>query len=273
MKRSVTFPEKIQGKNHWRTTSREVAFALARRAKHLNALAPAVLSRFAKPPHYLPPAREDAAPEPNSITVSLVRISPGYLDDDGLIGGCFVALRDGVATWLGLDDRDARVTFEYLQQGCPVNESACRIVVADLMPGDDEHHIMEGVPTRLAAPVKRAPWGRGGLELEPRPQVPKEAEQRVITFRNAFARLPWDPPGVVTDLPKITIDAPPYIREMAPTSVTRSDVAGRIGPGQIVTLYRHEEDIPVLGGIVWIYRERPPAPAQPHTETEGDRTP
>ena len=47
--------------------------------------------------------------------VKLVRVSPRELDDDNL-RGALKACRDGVADWLGVDDRDARVVWEYGQE-------------------------------------------------------------------------------------------------------------------------------------------------------------
>lgn len=49
------------------------------------------------------------------VTVTLVRCSLGTCDDDNL-AGAFKAIRDEVANWLGIDDRDARVTWVVEQQ-------------------------------------------------------------------------------------------------------------------------------------------------------------
>ena len=48
-------------------------------------------------------------------TVRLVRVGPRDLDLDNLIGGG-KAIRDQIAEWLGVDDADPRVTWEYAQQ-------------------------------------------------------------------------------------------------------------------------------------------------------------
>jgi hypothetical protein len=52
---------------------------------------------------------------PLPICVALVRISPRALDDDNL-RSALKAIRDGIADWLGIDDRDARVRWEYEQR-------------------------------------------------------------------------------------------------------------------------------------------------------------
>lgn len=50
------------------------------------------------------------------LTVTLTRIAPSSgLDDDNL-RGALKACRDGVADALGVDDRDARVTWRYDQR-------------------------------------------------------------------------------------------------------------------------------------------------------------
>lgn len=47
--------------------------------------------------------------------VTLTRIAPRPLDGDNL-QSALKALRDGVADWLGVDDRDPRVTWNYGQR-------------------------------------------------------------------------------------------------------------------------------------------------------------
>lgn len=48
-------------------------------------------------------------------TVRLTRVSPRSLDDDNL-RGALKAVRDEVASMLGVDDRDPRVTWAYAQE-------------------------------------------------------------------------------------------------------------------------------------------------------------
>jgi hypothetical protein len=49
------------------------------------------------------------------VVVRLVRIAPRELDTDNLAGG-FKAIRDGIADWLGINDNDCRVTWQYAQE-------------------------------------------------------------------------------------------------------------------------------------------------------------
>lgn len=48
-------------------------------------------------------------------TVLMTRVAPRPLDDDNL-RGALKAVRDGIADWLGVDDRDPRVKWEYGQR-------------------------------------------------------------------------------------------------------------------------------------------------------------
>jgi hypothetical protein len=58
--------------------------------------------------------RNSEAPLPLPCTVLLTRVAPRELDDDNL-RGALKAVRDQVATVLGVDDRDKRVRWEYAQ--------------------------------------------------------------------------------------------------------------------------------------------------------------
>lgn len=49
------------------------------------------------------------------LVVMLERQSRGVLDDDNL-RGAFKGVRDEIALWLGIDDRDPRVRWSYAQQ-------------------------------------------------------------------------------------------------------------------------------------------------------------
>lgn len=49
------------------------------------------------------------------ITIVLTRVAPRKLDGDNLQSG-FKAVRDGVAQWLGVDDGDDRLDWQYRQR-------------------------------------------------------------------------------------------------------------------------------------------------------------
>lgn len=71
--------------------------------------------------------------------VTLARISPRQLDDDNL-RGALKAVRDGVADALGVDDRDPRVTWRYVQfKGEPrTHEVAITIRPREVPMSDDD---------------------------------------------------------------------------------------------------------------------------------------
>lgn len=53
--------------------------------------------------------------KPLPATVTLTRLSPRLLDDDNL-RQALKATRDGIADWLGVDDRDPLIRWEYDQK-------------------------------------------------------------------------------------------------------------------------------------------------------------
>jgi hypothetical protein len=65
---------------------------------------------------------------PVPCTVLLTRIGPRELDGDNL-QGAFKALRDGIASRLGVDDRDPRVSWLYHQERGQPKEYAVRITI------------------------------------------------------------------------------------------------------------------------------------------------
>lgn len=107
---TVTVPVRIESslnrREHWRvranrnTSHRAAAFFALR----------AAVKRF--DPAILP------------CVVTITRIAPRALDDDNLAGGC-KSVRDGVADWLAVDDRDPRVRWVCAQRkGKPHEYSA-----------------------------------------------------------------------------------------------------------------------------------------------------
>jgi hypothetical protein len=67
-------------------------------------------------------------PEMLPCVVTITRIAPRELDSDNLVGGC-KSLRDGIADWLGIDDRDKRVQWVYEQQKGSPKTYAARIEI------------------------------------------------------------------------------------------------------------------------------------------------
>jgi len=65
---------------------------------------------------------------PGPVVVTLTRIAPRQLDDDNNAGG-LKAVRDGVADWLGVDDRHPSITWRYAQERGAPKTYAVRIEV------------------------------------------------------------------------------------------------------------------------------------------------
>jgi hypothetical protein len=62
------------------------------------------------------------------VTVTLTRIAPRRMDDDGAIAS-LKAVRDGVADWLGIDDGSNLITWRYAQTKGAPKKYAVRIEV------------------------------------------------------------------------------------------------------------------------------------------------
>ncbi len=98
---------------HWR--------ARARRSKHARGIVAMALGLHVSSS----PLR---LPDPLPLVVTLTRVAPRSLDDDNL-RGALKATRDGVADWLGVDDRDPRVRWEYAQRRGAPRTYAVRVEV------------------------------------------------------------------------------------------------------------------------------------------------
>ena len=109
---SVTVPVKLVSEanshEHWRNRQR--------RAKLQRSMAKTALGADVKGP-----------PPPYVITIT--RIGPRTLDSDNLAGSA-KAVRDGVADWLGIDDGDKRLTWEYAQRSDGAGVYACEVMIA-----------------------------------------------------------------------------------------------------------------------------------------------
>lgn len=111
----VLLPLKIEseanGREHWRKK--------AARVKSHRAVAQTILRVTA------------ARPQPPCV-ITLTRIAPHTLDCDNLASG-FKACRDGVADWLGIDDGDKRLTWQYAQRKGRPKQYAAEVVIESAM--------------------------------------------------------------------------------------------------------------------------------------------
>ena len=69
---------------------------------------------------------------PPPCVITITRIGPRKLDSDNLAGSA-KHVRDGVADWLGIDDGDERLTWEYAQRSGGAGVYACEIVIESTM--------------------------------------------------------------------------------------------------------------------------------------------
>ena len=85
---------------------------------------------------------------PLPCRVGITRLAPRTLDDDNLASAC-KAVRDGVAEWLGIDDRDPRVEWAVAQEKGPYG---VRVEVVPVRPfgGITTARVVpEGIVTRV----------------------------------------------------------------------------------------------------------------------------
>jgi hypothetical protein len=148
--------------------------------------------------------------KPNRFEVKLVRISAGELDDDN-VRGALKAVRDEVAAWIGLDDRDPLIAFTYGQEKVERGTAGVRVEIRDQEQGA-EQIVHLGLATSAGAKAKAAkaqatkgggkrtkktaPSPRAALALPP-PLPPTtiaapEQKQRALAFVRSAAILPWE---------------------------------------------------------------------------------
>lgn len=74
-------------------------------------------------------AVKEQKPPKLPVKVRLVRLSPGTLDYDNLVGA-FKAIQDGVADAYRIADNDERISWVYDQARCPRGEFGLRIEIS-----------------------------------------------------------------------------------------------------------------------------------------------
>ena len=66
--------------------------------------------------------------------VTLTRIAPNMLDSDNVVSAP-KRVRDALATWIGVDDRDPRVTWVVGQERAGVREYGVRVEIREVQDG------------------------------------------------------------------------------------------------------------------------------------------
>lgn len=245
MKRSVTFPMKIESENTYRSIDQRRMMANMARTKKQRSDVMLFLASFPKPPHYMAPERDGAPPPANHITVTLTRISPGRLDKEENLTGGFKGVKDAVAEWCGIrDDSDSRFTWLYAQQGCPLREFGARIEIEDMSPGADIIRILGNVPARMS--LVKSEGGAKRIDAT-------RAQERVFT-RPCLAAPPWLEDGVVVEMPAVEGEPPESVRMRVPANALTSSLC-RLRPGTLVELFRTEAEDEELGPV-WLYATR-----------------
>lgn len=154
--------------------------------------------------------------------VTMTRISAGYLDDDGNVGA-FKPVRDEIADWLRLNDRDPRVTWNCEQAACRMNEGGMSIQIEDGNVGEARREL------RTAdAPGDAAQLPPGTLT----------GQLRLPTFK-AYLKLPWQQvegeKPYYARAPQFDVDAPELLNVVVPVGAMR---VGPWRPGEQVLFRR-----------------------------------
>ena len=122
--------------------------------------------------------------------VRIVRIAPSRLDDDNLARAA-KAVRDQLAEWLGVDDRDERVSWTVAQAKGAVREYAVRVIVRPWSPSEAGGRITRGAEVDDVAvvltPEARESLTRGLMFAGVRPVVVEVAGVR-LTLTTATPR-------------------------------------------------------------------------------------
>ena len=104
---SVEFDCETRRERNQRGASMGAVMALAARVKEQKRRTLEALTRLGSPPGvwFTPAGAAPSFTQPNRIEVRITRIGPGSLDNDGP-DDALKNVRDAVAAWLGIDDRD-----------------------------------------------------------------------------------------------------------------------------------------------------------------------
>lgn len=199
MIRSVEFDLETRSEANMRFASRAGMMAKSDRVKRQRAAVRDVLrSRQASPP--MLQLVHTGMATPNRIRVTLTRIAPAELDDDNL-RPALKAVRDEVATWIGVDDRHGAVAWSYEQERGAAHVYRVRIRVEDDGPGDPRVVVLPEtasagraaaatVNRKVAAAVKRA--------HDPEASSRASSSSARGKAEAAFARMTGKPPTLET---------------------------------------------------------------------------
>lgn len=170
--RSVEFDLVTKSEANQRFASRAGMFAKSHRTQKQRAAVRDVLAAHHTAPRLFVTATADPIPDdaravtmaqvqaslgatkPNRIVVRLTRITPGELDDDNL-RGALKAVRDAVAAWIGTNDRDPLIAWEYGQERAAQHVYRVRIELTDLAPGEPRRVVLAETGSEARAAKSR----------------------------------------------------------------------------------------------------------------------
>lgn len=182
MIRSLEFELRTLRERNQRFASVGGRMVLAEREKEQRQTTAGLLRQYvgAPPPrHLFPSIDKPGFTLPNRITVTLTRMAPGTLDDDGP-PDALKNVRDGVADWLGIDDsKRGGVEWLYRQEQTAKGVFRVRVEVLDATKGDDVRKVLAGEAEHRAGALQRV--------------RPKKAKgQALLPSKASFAVLPWE---------------------------------------------------------------------------------
>jgi len=179
MIRSVEFELTTKSEANMRFASQAGMFAKSARVKDQRDVVRGVLgSAFGLPPRmHITNAKGWTVP--NQIAITLTRLAPGELDTNTNLPMAFKAVCDEIAAWLGVDDRDKRLSWSFGQEKTAGGVYRVRIEVADATPGEDIRKVLASAAEHAIGALQRV--------------RPKRATgQGVLPARASFAILPWE---------------------------------------------------------------------------------
>jgi len=179
MIRSVEFELKTKSEANMRFASQAGMWAKSARVKDQRDVVRGVLgSAFGLPPRmHITNAKGWTVP--NQIAITLTRLAPGELDTNTNLPMAFKAVCDEIAAWLGVDDRDKRLSWSFGQEKTAGGVYRVRIEVADATPGEDIRKVLASAAEHASGALQRV--------------RPKRATgQGVLPARASFAILPWE---------------------------------------------------------------------------------
>lgn len=124
--------------------------------------------------------------KPNPIEITLTRLAPGELDPDENLPVSMKYVKDEIAAWFGVDDRDKRLRWRYQQERTAAGIYKIRIEIADATAGDDIRVQLASEPEAKGSrrrPLVRVKRG-----------TPAPPGQASLVMMKCFAAVPWEQP-------------------------------------------------------------------------------